>query len=212
MRSVRHLKKTISMKKNISESEFFGSERIGKVLLKIAPPVMLAQLIQALYNIVDSFFVGKYSDAALTALTVIFPIQLIIVALAVGTGVGVNTYMARKFAQGKEKDAFDAAGTGTVLALITWAVFSIISTLLMRPYVMASAKTPLAVEYAITYPRQRGLLRGLRDRARAGGGPLLHRQGGLCLRQPPPARQRQRRLHYQHQQCECRPRQLLDRR
>ena len=151
MRLVRHLKKTISMKKNISESEFFGSERIGKVLLKIAPPVMLAQLIQALYNIVDSFFVGKYSDAALTALTVIFPIQLIIVALAVGTGVGVNTYMARKFAQGKEKDAFDAAGTGTVLALITWAVFSIISTILMRPYVMASAKTPLAVEYAITY-------------------------------------------------------------
>ncbi len=59
---------------------------------------MPAQLIQALYNIVDSFFVGKYSDDALTALSVVYPWQLITIALAVGTGVGVNTYMARKFA------------------------------------------------------------------------------------------------------------------
>lgn len=62
---------------------------------------MLAQLIQAPYNIVDSFFVGKYSGNALTALSVIYPLQLIIIALAVGTGVGVNTYMARKFALGR---------------------------------------------------------------------------------------------------------------
>lgn len=141
----------IDMKKNATEGDFFGTERIGKVLLKIAPPVMLAQLIQALYNIVDSFFVGKYSDAALTALTVIFPVQLIIVAFAVGTGVGVNTYMARKFAQGRSEDAYETAGTGTVIALLTWAIFSVISSLLMRPYVMASAKTPLAVEYGVTY-------------------------------------------------------------
>ena len=79
------------MSEGISENNFFGTERIGKILFKMAPPVMLAQLIQALYNIVDSFFVGKYSDDALTALTVIFPLQLIIVAFAVGTGVGVNT-------------------------------------------------------------------------------------------------------------------------
>ena len=70
------------------ENDFFGTERISKILLKIAPPVMLAQLIQALYNIVDSYFVGGYSADALTALSVIFPVQLLIVALAVGTGVG----------------------------------------------------------------------------------------------------------------------------
>jgi Na+-driven multidrug efflux pump len=71
------------MEEKRTESDFFGSEKIGKILVKIAPPVMLAQLIQALYNIVDSFFVGRYSAHALTALTVIFPLQLIIVALAV---------------------------------------------------------------------------------------------------------------------------------
>lgn len=140
-----------NLKKNYPESTFYGTERIGKILLKIAPPVMLAQLIQALYNIVDSFFVGKYSDDALTALTVVFPIQLMLVAFSVGTGVGVNTYMARKFALNSDVDAQKAAGTGTVLAVMTWAVFAVLSAFLMRPYVTLSANVPTAVEYAVTY-------------------------------------------------------------
>ena len=53
------------------DSAFFGTERINRILLKLAPPVMLAQLIQALYNIVDSFFVGRYSGDGLTALSII---------------------------------------------------------------------------------------------------------------------------------------------
>ena len=135
----------------MEESSFFGTERIGRILLKIAPPVMLAQFIQALYNIVDSFFVGKYSNDALTALTVIYPLQLIIIALAVGTGVGVNTYMARKYSQGRNEDAEKTAGTGTVLAFLSWIVFATVSFLLMKPYVRTSASTPQAVEDAITY-------------------------------------------------------------
>ena len=91
---------------------------------------MLAQLIQALYNIVDSFFVGKYSGNALTALSVIYPLQLIIIALAVGTGVGVNTYMARKFALGREDEADEAAGTGMVLEIATWLIFALLSLIL----------------------------------------------------------------------------------
>lgn len=75
-------------------SELFGKEKISKVLLKLAPPVMLAQLIQALYNIVDSLFVGNYSQSGLTALSIIYPIQLLMIALAVGSGVGINTVRA----------------------------------------------------------------------------------------------------------------------
>ena len=71
-------------------SEFYGKEKISRILLKIAPPVMLAQLIQALYNIVDSLFVGKYSETGLTALSIIYPLQLLMIALAVGTGVGIT--------------------------------------------------------------------------------------------------------------------------
>lgn len=132
-------------------NEFYGTERIGKILWKIAPPVMLAQLIQALYNIVDSFFVGKYSADALTALTVIYPLQLIIIALAVGTGVGVNTYMARCYAMGKREKAEGAAGTGVVLALGSWLIFSVIAVLIMKPYVLTSASSPQAVRDAVVY-------------------------------------------------------------
>ena len=67
-------------------SDFYGTEKVSRILLKIAPPVMLAQLIQALYNIVDSFFVGKYSETGLTALSIIYPVQLLMIALGVGTG------------------------------------------------------------------------------------------------------------------------------
>lgn len=132
-------------------NDYYGRERISKILLQIAPPVMLAQLIQALYNIVDSFFVGMYSDDALTALSVIYPLQLILIALAVGTGVGVNTYMARQYAYGHPEEAENAAATGTVLGAVTWALLSAVCTAIMRPFVLLGATAPDAVEYAVTY-------------------------------------------------------------
>lgn len=60
-------------KMEMETSDFFGTERISRILLKMAPPVMLAQLIQALYNIVDSLFVGRFSESGLTALSIIYP-------------------------------------------------------------------------------------------------------------------------------------------
>lgn len=100
------------MQKNTPD---FGTETISRILLRIAPPVMLELLIQALYNVVDSCFVGKFSDDALTALSVVLPMQFLIIAVAVGTGVVVNTYMARKYALGRTREA-DAAAV-TVLGL-----------------------------------------------------------------------------------------------
>lgn len=134
-------------------TDLFRTEKIPKILLKIAPPVMLAQLIQAMYNIVDSFFVGQYSANSLTALSVIYPLQLIIIALAVGTGVGVNTYMARKYAQKFQQKAEEAAGTGMVLEFMTWLIFAVLAAVFMRPYVMTSAKSPEAIEDAVIYGR-----------------------------------------------------------
>lgn len=133
------------------KTAIFESENVWKILLKIAPPVMLAQLIQALYNIVDSFFVGRYSGDGLTALSIIFPIQWIVISIAVGTGVGVNTLMSRYYAHRETDKANGVAGTGLVLALVSWAVFAVLSALLMRPFVSLSAESPDAVEYAVTY-------------------------------------------------------------
>lgn len=135
----------------MTEASFFGTEKTSRILLKIALPVMLTQLIQAMYNIVDSFFVGKYSADALTALTVIYPLQLIIIALAVGTGVGVNTYMARKYAQDRTSDADNAAGCGMVLAAASWLILMITALLVMHPYVMMLASSEGAINDAVVY-------------------------------------------------------------
>ena len=134
-----------------ARTDLFDSDNIWKILLRIAPPVMLAQLIQSMYNIVDSYFVGQYSGEGLTALSVIYPIQLIVTAIAVGTGVGVNTLMSRFYGFGRKKKADKAAGTGTALAVISWMVFALISVLIMRPFAVASSESPVVVEYTVLY-------------------------------------------------------------
>ena len=105
-------------------TELFGKEKVSKILLKLAPPVMLAQLIQALYNIVDSLFVGRYSGSGLTALSIIYPLQLLAIAFAVGTGVGINTVMAARIGVGDRKKADEYAGivlnSGAILAEIRY--------------------------------------------------------------------------------------------
>ncbi len=139
------------MEKQLANANIFDEASIWRILMKIAPPVMLAQLIQSMYNIVDSFFVGQFSGDGLTALSVIYPVQLIIVAIAVGTGVGVNTQMSQDYARGRTRKADRVAGSGLVLAVISWVLFAILSVFFLRPYVMTSARSPQAVEYAIIY-------------------------------------------------------------
>lgn len=140
------------MKKDLhSNPAFFGTDSIPKILLKIAPPVMLALLIQSLYNIVDSFFVGKFSEQGLTALSIVYPLQLIITALAVGTGVGVNTLMAKYYALKNDEKANYTAGCGFIISLVLWVLFAVATVFLLKPYLRTSASDPKALEYAYTY-------------------------------------------------------------
>lgn len=134
-------------------TELFGKEKISKVLLKLAPPVMLAQLIQALYNIIDSLFVGNYSQSGLTALSIIYPIQLLMIAIAVGTGVGINTVMAARLGAGRRAEADEYAGVGTPLAVVLWAVFAAVCWSIMPAYARMSTSTPEVIDDVISYGR-----------------------------------------------------------
>ena len=127
------------------EAQLFGQEKIPRILLRIAPPVMLAQLIQSLYNIVDSLFVGRYAESGLTALSIIYPIQLLMVALAVGTVVGINTAMAARFGVGKPKAADEFAGVGTPLAGLLWLIFAGVCWCIMPAYARISSPSPEVV-------------------------------------------------------------------
>ena len=137
----------------MEQTDLFGTEKISKILLKLAPPVMLAQLIQALYNIIDSLFVGRYSDSGLTALSIIYPLQLLMIALAVGTGVGINTVMAAKLGIGNEKEADEYAGVGTPLAGFMWLLFAVICWFAMPFYAKMSTNSEVIIHDVIVYGR-----------------------------------------------------------
>ena len=131
----------------------YKKEKISRILLKLAPPVMLAQLIQALYNIIDSLFISRYSASGLTALSIIYPLQLLMIALAVGTGVGINTVIAAKLGAGQEKEADAYAGVGMPLALLLWFLFALISWFIMPAYARMSTKSETVIRDVIVYGR-----------------------------------------------------------
>lgn len=135
------------------KTEAWGTEKIGKILFRLAPPVMLAQLIQALYNIIDSLFVGQYSDSGLTALSIVYPLQLLMIAIAVGTGVGINTIMAAALGSGNEKEAKEYAGVGTPLIVGLWLLFAGICWVGMPFYARISTDSEEVIRDVIVYGR-----------------------------------------------------------
>lgn len=134
-------------------TKLYAEEKISRILLKMAPPVMLAQLIQALYNIIDSLFVGRYSEAGLTALSILFPLQLLMIALAVGTGVGINTAMAAELGVGRRKTSEAFAGTALPIGLVLWAIFATTGYALMPLYARMSTESPEIIRDVIHYGR-----------------------------------------------------------
>lgn len=96
---------------------------IGRLLLSMAIPLMLSLLVQSLYNIVDSIFVARISEKALTAASLAYPIQILMIALAVGTSVGVNALLSRLLGADQREAVGKAAATGLVLALLSSLLF-----------------------------------------------------------------------------------------
>ena len=95
-------------KKEPMKENKMGTRPMLPLLLSMAFPPMLSMLIQSLYNIVDSMFVARYSENALTAVSLAFPLQTLIVACSVGIGVGVNSYIARKLGEQRQEEADSA--------------------------------------------------------------------------------------------------------
>lgn len=116
-----------------------GDIPIGKLLLKLSPPVMLALLIQSIYNIVDSYFVAQYSLSGLTALSIIFPIQLLMTALGTGTGTGLNILISRMDGNGDTARQRDVVKSGLYLGIWNFLIFTCIGMLLIGSYYTISS-------------------------------------------------------------------------
>lgn len=126
-----------NVKKN-KNTERMGTAPVLGLIFKMSLPAMFSMLIQALYNVVDSIFLGSYggNSDALTAVSLAYPMQLLMVAFAVGTAVGVNSVIARRLGEGRRKDAEYAATHGVLLAVATWVVFALLGIFASKPFMI----------------------------------------------------------------------------
>lgn len=105
-----------------------------KLIISMSLPSMFSMLIQALYNVVDSVYVSYSSQSALTAVSLAFPVQMLLIAVAVGTGIGINSLVSRRLGEKRFDEANSAATHGVLLAVISWAVFVILGLIFINPY------------------------------------------------------------------------------
>ena len=130
-----------------------GDPPVGKLLLKLSPPVMLALLIQSIYNIVDSYFVARYSLSGLTALSVIYPIQLLMTSLGTGVGTGLGILVSRMDGTGDTGRQRDLAKSGLWLGLANALVFAAAGALLVEGYFALSSDQPEVRAAGVQYRR-----------------------------------------------------------
>ena len=102
-----------------------GTAPVLRLIIAMSLPAMFSMLIQALYNIVDSYFVAQISESALTAVSLAFPIQTLMIAVGVGTGVGINSLVARRLGEKRQADADCAASHGLLLGVFNWILFAL---------------------------------------------------------------------------------------
>lgn len=128
-----------------------GTESIGKLLVKMSGPAMLSMLIQALYNIFDSIFVAHLSDKALSAVSLVLPVQFLMIAFGVGTGIGLNSLISRRLGARRYEDANKAASAGLILGTINGIVFAVLGVLAARLFISAFTADQLIVDYGVDY-------------------------------------------------------------
>jgi multidrug efflux pump len=129
---------------------------VNKLMLNMGIPMILSMMLQAAYNIVDSAFVANMQEngeAAINALTLVFPVQMFMVAIGIGTGVGANALIAKCLGAKDSKRAGLAAGNTLFLATVIYAVFLLFGIFGCRSYIASQTKNPLILEMGVDYLR-----------------------------------------------------------
>jgi putative MATE family efflux protein len=131
-----------------------GTKPVLPLIFSMALPAMFSMLVQALYNVVDSVFVSQYDPVnALAAVSLAFPVQMLIVSVGVGTGVGLNSLISRRLGEGRNQEANDAATHGIFLGVCSWLVFLLFGIFLVEPFFNAFSENATLVNMAVSYTR-----------------------------------------------------------
>jgi len=138
------------MNQNIRENKM-GTQKINPLLLSMAIPMMISMLVQALYNIVDTMFVSRLGQDALTALSLAFPVQNLLIAIGVGTGVGVNALLSRSLGEKNFERANRSAENGIFLFIISSIVVMLLGIFCVKPYFASFGTTEIIAKLGTDY-------------------------------------------------------------
>ncbi len=128
-----------------------GVMPVRRLVLSMSWPMALSMLIQALYNLVDSLFVVRLSRDGFEALALVYPVQMLMVAVCVGTGVGFNALLARRLGQRRQRDAERVAANGYFVYTMCWLGFLVLGVGFARPFLTLFSNVPQQVEYGAQY-------------------------------------------------------------
>lgn len=139
------------MSSTVSKENKMGVMPVPKLLISMSLPMIISMLVQALYNIVDSIFVAQLNEQALTAVSLAFPVQNLMIAVAAGTGVGINALLSKSLGEKKHEQANAIARNGIFLALLSCMVFAILGLIGSRLFFQVQTTDELIVEYGAQY-------------------------------------------------------------
>lgn len=128
-----------------------GTMPVGKLLVSMSLPMMISMIVQAMYNIVDSIFVSRIHEDALTAVSMAFPIQSLCIALGAGMGVGVNALLSRSLGAKDQEMVDKSAMNGIFMTIVNYVVFLILGLTIVRPFYMIQTDSAAIIEYGTQY-------------------------------------------------------------
>ena len=144
---------SLQKQESMQKENKMGVMPVKRLIITMSLPMMVSMLVQALYNIVDSIFVSQINEQALTAVTLAFPVQTLLVAVGSGTGVGINALLSKSLGEKKTDRADAAANTGLLLIFFSYLVFLLIGIFGMELFFNTQTSDPQIVEYGISYLR-----------------------------------------------------------
>lgn len=138
-------------RENLPEENKMGTEPIRKLLITMSLPLIVSNLVQALYNIVDSIFVSRINEDALTAVTLCFPFQMLMISFGIGTAVGMGALLSRYLGAGLTEKVDKVAHNGILLGFLNYAIFFSVGLFLSETLIEAQINDPVVIEYGKTY-------------------------------------------------------------
>ncbi|MBP5404490.1 MAG: MATE family efflux transporter [Clostridia bacterium] len=136
---------------NELHSQKMATMPVKKLLISMSLPAIFSMLVQAIYNIVDSLYLGHFSKEALTAVSIVFPLQMLVGAIGIGIGVGANVFISKSLGEGKREQASRAAQNGLFIVGIAIILAIVLGFTVVKPFVYAYTDDPVTREMAVEY-------------------------------------------------------------